>query len=76
MGVVWSILCRMADKLENPRVNIRTSPEIVGFLDQLAEIGIHGKTRSEVAKTLISNEVERLIREGMISLPRRNKELT
>ena len=66
----------MADKLENPRVNIRTSPEIIGFLDQLAEIGIHGKTRSEVAKTLISNEVERLIREGMISLPRRNKELT
>jgi len=75
MAVVWSILCCMADKLENPRVNIRTSPEIIDFLDQLAEIGIHGKTRSEVAKTLISNEVERLIREGMISLPR-NKELT
>lgn len=58
----------MTDKSDNCRVNIRTSPEITDFLEQLADIGVHGKTKSEVAKTLISNEIERLIREGMISL--------
>lgn len=58
----------MADKSDNSRINIRTSPEILGFLDQLVDIGIHGKTRSEVAKTLLSNEIERLIRDGVISL--------
>ena len=61
----------MAEKSDSSRVSIRTSVEIIGFLDQLVDIGIHGKTRSEVAKTLISNEIERLIRERMISLPKK-----
>lgn len=58
----------MKVKTENGRLNIRSTPEVIGFLDQLAEIGIHGKTRSEVAKTLISNEIERLVREGILVL--------
>jgi len=58
----------MADKTENSRLNIRSTPEVLGFLDQVVEIGIYGKTRSEVAKSLIAIEIERLIREGLISL--------
>jgi len=61
----------MGEKLGNCRINIRTSPEIFGYLGQLVTIGIHGKTKSEVAKTLISNEIERFIREGLITLPKK-----
>lgn len=50
------------------RINIRASKEVVGYLDDLARIGIHGKTRTEVAKTLISNAVERLIKDGFLTL--------
>ena len=64
----------MTDKTDNNiRINIRTSSEIIGFLDQLVDIGIHGKTRSEVSKTLISNEIERLVRENIISLVQNKK---
>ena len=58
----------MAAQKDNGRVNIRMSPEIIGYLEQLSTIGVHGKNRTEVAKTLISNEIERLIREGIIKL--------
>lgn len=53
---------------ETARVYIRPSGEVAAYLDQLAKIGIHGKTRSEVAKTLIGNEIERLIRERVLRL--------
>ena len=54
------------------RVHVRMSVEVVKYLDQLAAIGIHGKTRAEVAKTLIGNEVERLVREGILTLRERS----
>ncbi len=50
------------------RVNLRLSPEIVAYLERLAELGIHGKTPSEVAKTLIGREIERLIREDFLTI--------
>jgi len=50
------------------RVDIRPSEEIAAYLDQLATMGIHGKTRSEVARTLVGYEIERLIREGILKL--------
>ncbi len=58
----------MAGKNENKRVAISASPEIMNYLDELASIGIHGKTPTEVAKSLVSNEIERLIREGILKL--------
>jgi len=61
----------MTNKSDAPRINIRSTPEILGFLDQVIDIGIYGKTRSEVAKSLIANEIERLIREGLISIPKK-----
>ena len=56
----------MASDGNGTRINIRSSDEIVGYLDDLAEIGIHGKTRTEVAKALIATQIERLIREGLL----------
>ena len=58
----------MAAKKENKRVAISATPEIMNYLEDLASIGIHGKTPTEVAKTLLSNEIERLIREDIIQL--------
>ena len=50
------------------RVDIRPSEEIAAYLDQLVAIGIHGKTRSEVARILVGYEIERLLREGILKL--------
>jgi hypothetical protein len=50
------------------RIDIRTSEENGAYLDQLASLGIHGKTRSEVAKTLLGYEIERLVRDGLLKL--------
>lgn len=58
----------MAKNDKGTRVNIRATKEVVEYLDDLARIGIHGKTRTEVAKILISNAVERLIKEGFLKL--------
>ena len=52
------------------RIYIRPSPEVVGYLEELARIGVHGKTKSEVARTFVANEVERMIREGFVKLRR------
>ena len=58
----------MVGDAEGTRINVRASEEVVAYLDELAQIGIHGKTRTEVAKTLISVGVERLIRDGFLKL--------
>jgi hypothetical protein len=50
-------------------VSVRTTPEIIQFLNRLAKIGIHGKTKTDVARYLISNGIERLAREGFLKLP-------
>jgi hypothetical protein len=41
---------------------------VAAYLAELAKVGIHGKTPAEVAKALVGNEIERLIREGIIRL--------
>ena len=50
------------------RVFISPSAEVVRYLEELAKIGIHGKTAAEVAKTLIGYEIERLVREGILKI--------
>jgi hypothetical protein len=61
---------RSPNENETSRISIRASAEVGAYLDELAVIGIHGKTRSEVAKTLLGNEVERLIRDGLLGVRR------
>lgn len=50
------------------RIHLRVTQETMSYLAELAKIGIHGKNRTEVAKTLVSNGIERLIREGFLKL--------
>jgi hypothetical protein len=59
---------RKANGVDSERVYIRPSAEVGAYLDELARLGFYGATRSEVAKTLVYREVERLIREGFIKL--------
>jgi len=59
---------RKHNKHDTTEILIRPSAEIASYLDILAAIGIHGKTRAEVAKTLVGAEIERLIREGILRL--------
>jgi phage replication-related protein YjqB (UPF0714/DUF867 family) len=59
---------RKPNKHETTEILIRPSTEIASYLDNLAAIGIHGKTRAEVAKTLVGSGIERLIREGILRL--------
>jgi hypothetical protein len=50
------------------RLTVSLSSEVVAYLDELARIGIHGKTASEVAKTLIGNGIERLVKDGIVRI--------
>jgi hypothetical protein len=51
-------------------IHITASAEVEAYLDELARMGIHGKTAAEVAKVLIGIEIERLIRERILKLRR------
>jgi hypothetical protein len=64
---------RKPNKHNTTEILIRPSSEVASYLDELAAIGIQGKTRAEVAKTLIGSEIERLIREGILKLHRPSK---
>ena len=59
---------RNPNKHDTTEILIRPSSEVALYLDELAAIGIHGKTRAEVAKTLVGSEIERLMREGILRL--------
>lgn len=59
---------RKTNENKTGRIFVSTSAEVLRYLEELAKIGIHGKTASEVAKTLIGYEVERLVREGIIRI--------
>ena len=63
-------MARAPNENDSSRLYVRTSAEVAAYLGQLAEIGIHGTTRSEVAKTLIGYEIERLLREGVLQVRR------
>ena len=54
--------------LEGERLNVRMSSALHAYLGDLSELGLHGDTRSDVARTLLAVELERLIREGFIKL--------
>lgn len=53
---------------DGERLNVRMSSTLHAYLGDLSDLGLHGDTRSDVARTLLAGEVERLIREGFIKL--------
>jgi hypothetical protein len=64
---------RRPNKTQTADIHVTASKEVEAYLEELAGIGIHGKTPSEVAKFLIGYGIERLIREGIIKLRRPKK---
>ena len=50
------------------RIDIRVSSQIATYLGDLVALGIHGSTPSEVAKHFVENEVERLIKERILTI--------
>lgn len=51
-----------------PRLGVTPSAQVTRYLDDLVRIGLYGKTPTEVAGTLISQQIERLIREEILKL--------
>ncbi len=48
------------------RVSISPSPQVSAYLAQLARLGVHGDTPTEVVEHLLSRELERLVAEGIL----------
>ena len=61
-------MTRVRNASAGATIHVRTSAEVAGYLEDLSVIGIHGKTKSEVAKTLIGQGVENLIKAGLLSV--------
>jgi len=50
------------------RFTVRISERLADYLDAAVKLGVHGATNAEVARKFIENEIERLVREGMIKI--------
>lgn len=50
------------------RFTVRISDRLADYLEAAVKLGVHGATNAEVARKFIENEIERLVREGMIKI--------
>ncbi len=51
---------------DRDRVSISPSRQVSTYLAQLARLGVHGDTPTEVVEHLLSRELERLLAEGIL----------
>ena len=61
-------MARSPNANNTDRIQIRVSSQIATYLDDLVALGIHGSTPSEIAKHFVENEVERLIKDGILGI--------
>jgi hypothetical protein len=54
-------------------LTVRVSERLADYIDAVVAVGVHGSTTAEVARKFIENEVERLIREGLIKVTPRTE---
>jgi glycine cleavage system aminomethyltransferase T len=71
MATIWGLQydSMAVKRTQTHRLGVRFSTRVATYLEELARLGIHGTTAPEVAKKLVENEVERLVREGFLALP-------
>jgi len=50
------------------RFTVRISDRLADYIDAAVRLGIYGSSSAEVARKFIENEVERLIRDGLIKI--------
>lgn len=48
------------------RFTVRISERLADYIDAAVKLGVHGSSNAEVARKFIENEIERLIRDGLI----------
>ena len=53
---------------EGIRCDIRPSREQASYLDELVRLGLYGRTRTEVARFLLVQGLERLVSAGILKL--------
>ena len=61
-------MAKVANKLGTERIYIRLSAQNASYLQELANLGIHGVTPAEVAKHFVQSGIERMVREGFVKL--------
>ena len=67
-------MARSQNKIETVEVRIRTTPAVIGYLDDLVSGQLHGKNRAEVAEQLVRNGIVQLIDKGTLrSVPTNDK---
>lgn len=59
-------MARPKNKIDTVPVQVRTTPQVAGYLDQLLAIGLYGKSRAEAAEAVISRWIEQAIKEGYL----------
>jgi hypothetical protein len=53
------------------RVYLRPSAAVATYLDEIASVGIFGKTRAEVAERLIGSGIAQFLKDGLMAEARR-----
>lgn len=64
MSEVYATMLDMGKPVDSTRLTISLPKRLRQAVSKLADIGIHGSSDSEVAKSLISRAVEDLISDG------------
>jgi hypothetical protein len=59
---------RKKNQSPTTKFKISTTPQLAAYLETMVNLGIWGKTRSEVGERLIGAQIERLIHEGLLTL--------
>jgi hypothetical protein len=50
------------------RCDLRPSADQAAYLDDLVKVGLYGKTRTEVARYLVVQGLERLVQAGILKI--------
>lgn len=63
---------RPANGDEGVRCDVRPSADQAGYLDDLVRTGLYGRTRTEVARYLVVQGLERLVQAGILTVRRQS----
>jgi hypothetical protein len=76
MALTGALLCGVKQgtgKRASDRIYLRLSEEMISYLSQLAQLGVHGDTPTQVAEALVSRGIENLLIEDFFLKARRQR---
>jgi len=59
---------RGANNADSRRIQIRVTPQLADYLEELAKLGIHGGSAAEVAKYFVQAGVERMMKDRILTI--------